>query len=372
MSKIKIVQLIHGLNTGGAETLVKNYALLLDKEKFDVIVLCFEHQNSPYEIILANAGIQIIFLCDMVNVSDVENRISQAARVCQLCICLKYELKKINPDVIHFHLELSGFVRFARPDPRTRIFYTQHSDEKTWCKKYPNNVKNLRWIICHYRTQVIGINAKMAKNLNKILNVTDSVYIENGIDLSLYNGSFDRCKKRRELKIPEDAFLVVHIGRFVPIKNHLFLLEVFECIKARKPNAYLLMVGSGSMEQLVREKIAKLGLTKCTCILKNRTDIPEILRASDAGVFPSEREGLGIAVVEMQAAGLPCVVSTGIPKDACVSNKLRFMSLEESTETWVDTLLTMWGENEPTNYFGLENWDIRCAVKKLEKMYEGA
>ena len=61
---MKILQLIHGLNTGGAETLVKEYALRLDREAFDVTVLCYEHCDSPYEGMLRDAGIPVIYVCD--------------------------------------------------------------------------------------------------------------------------------------------------------------------------------------------------------------------------------------------------------------------------------------------------------------------
>ena len=62
--KKKIVQFIHGFNMGGAETLVKDYLLGLDKEKYDVSVLCYEHYDSPYEAILRDAGIKVFYVCD--------------------------------------------------------------------------------------------------------------------------------------------------------------------------------------------------------------------------------------------------------------------------------------------------------------------
>ena len=69
----------------------------------------------------------------------------------------------------------------------------------------------------------------------------------------------------------------------------------------------------------------------------------------------------------MQAAGLCCVASTGVPKDACVSNKLRFLSLEQSADVWADTLLEMTASKTPIQYDGLEEWDIRHNVKAAGK-----
>ena len=62
---LTVVHFIHGLNMGGAETLVKNYALLMDKSKFNVIILCYDHyKDSPYEDILRKNNIDMFFVCD--------------------------------------------------------------------------------------------------------------------------------------------------------------------------------------------------------------------------------------------------------------------------------------------------------------------
>lgn len=132
------------------------------------------------------------------------------------------------------------------------------------------------------------------------------------------------------------------------------------------------MVGRGETEQQVKEKINTNGLDNSCRILHDRTDVAEILQASDAAVFPSISEGLGIAVIEMQAAGLPCVASTGVPENACVSNKLQFLRLELGAKAWADKLLEMCENPTPIQYFGIEEWDIRHNVKQLEKMYEEA
>ena len=61
----KVLQLIHGFTMGGAETLVKEYCLKLNKEKYDVSVLCFFKYHTPYESILENAGIKVVYINDI-------------------------------------------------------------------------------------------------------------------------------------------------------------------------------------------------------------------------------------------------------------------------------------------------------------------
>ena len=216
-----------------------------------------------------------------------------------------------------------------------------------------------------------SIDASMCDSMNKILQTDNTKILNNGVDLSKYSRQYDRDKKRMDLNIPQNAFLVVHVGRFNSVKNHEFLIDVFKQIKEQRAEAFLLMIGKGETEQRVEKKIKAEGLDDSYKILHDRTDIAEILQASDAAVFPSFSEGLGIAVIEMQAAGLPCVASTGVPDNACISNKLQFLSLELSAREWARNLLEMCEDTTPIQYSGIEEWDIRHNVKQLEKMYEG-
>ena len=194
--------------------------------------------------------------------------------------------------------------------------------------------------------------------------------LNNGIDLDVFHKLIDFAEKRKALCIPQNAFVVVHVGRFDPVKNHDYLLRIFCEVKKIKQNAFLLMVGNGKLKQVIQHDIESLGLQESTMILSDRTDVPEILQASDAALFPSFIEGLGIAVIEMQAAGLPCVVSDGVPKSAMVTNKIRFLSLQESPEEWARQLLDLVMDNEPIKYYGLEKWNMRDIVKDLEAIYE--
>lgn len=147
---------------------------------------------------------------------------------------------------------------------------------------------------------------------------------------------------------------------------------MFEQIKKKKPEAFLLMVGKGDTEKEAWIELNKKHLEKSAMILHDRKDVPEILLASDAALFPSISEGLGIAVIEMQAAGLPCVASKGVPQTAKVSNKIRFLGLDQGPKAWANELLVLTKEDKPIQYENLQEWDIRQNVKELEKMYDEA
>lgn len=367
---IKVVHFIHGLNMGGAETLVKNYALLLDRARFQVTVLCYEHCGSPYEDVLRQNNIDVIYVCDEMPLYTKQGIIAKMVNHYQRYWLIRRELRKLKPDIVHFHLRLSNYIRFAGLDRNVRLFYTQHYDTSFWEKDYPDDIKNLKWLMKRYQVQPIALNKAMKASMDRILQTDQTRILNNGVDMSEFQKALDRNAKRNELNVPQDAFVIAHVGRFDPIKNHEFLVKVFQQIKQKKPEAFLLMVGRGETEEKVRNQLEGAGLAGSYRILHDRTDVAEILRACDAAVFPSFSEGLPLSLIEMQAAGLHCIASTGVQKDACISNRLSFLSLEQSADVWADMLLEMAASKNSIQYDGLEEWDIRYNVKQLEKMYE--
>ena len=369
---IKVVHFIHGLNMGGAETLVKNYALLLDKSKFKVSVLCYEHFDSPYEELLRQNNIEVTYVCDRIPMYQKSNIIARGIARCLRYWLIREELKKQKPDIVHFHLSLSGYIRFAKLKKNVRLFYTQHFSTETLERECPKDIANIKWLLNHYHLQLIALHEEMKTSMDSIFQINSTKILNNGVDMAAFRSPLNREEKRTELEIPQNAFAIVHVGRFDPVKNHDFLVDVFAELKKKKENAFLIMVGRGETEQRVRDKLKKLGLEDSYRILHDRTDVAEILRVCDASVFPSISEGISLTMIENQAAGIPCVASTGVPKTACVSNKISFLGLELSAELWANELLNMVNEKTPIQYYGIEEWDIRHNVKQLEMMYEDA
>ena len=368
---IRVVHFIHGLNMGGAETLVKNYALLMDKSKFEVFVLCLNRENTPYEKALKEAGIPIVYLRDQLRLGNVKGPIAKFVNHYELYFEVRKALENLKPDVLHIHLELNKYVKFAHPRKNVCIFFTNHHTMERW-KEDISDIRSMKWLMQNYSTKIIALTPKMQQEIEEFFKTRNVAVLNNGMELDLYKKKIDRYTKRRELGIPEDAFVVVHVGRFHPIKNHVFLIDIFAQIKKRKSNAFLVMVGRGETETEVRKKLQNDQVEDSAMILHDRTDVSEILQVADAAVFPSISEGLGISVLEMQAAGLPCVVSDGVPQGAKVSNKICFMSLEKSAETWAEKLLCLVENKDPIQYENLQEWDILHNVKQLEEMYEEA
>lgn len=159
--------------------------------------------------------------------------------------------------------------------------------------------------------------------------------IKNGIDASAYAySSENRNRIRRTMGIAQDAFVVGHAGTLLPLKNQEFLIRLLPRIKERKPNAVLLLLGTGTEEERSRlESIAEsCGVTGSVVFGGGVGNVNEFLSAMDVFAFPSLREGTPLALLEAQANGLPCIISDRIPKDAFLTDLIRPISLDDESE----------------------------------------
>lgn len=163
--------------------------------------------------------------------------------------------------------------------------------------------------------------------------------LNNGVDLGVYRFSPEgRDSIRKEFSI-EGKLVVGHVGRLHKQKNHRFLLEVFHEIKVRRPDAVLLLVGTGELEEDIRRRAEELGLADSVIFTGVRFDVPQLLSAMDVFVFPSFHEGMPNTVIEAQATGLPCVIADTITPEADITGLVQYLPLEQNTAVWADTAL---------------------------------
>ncbi len=163
-------------------------------------------------------------------------------------------------------------------------------------------------------------------------------YLHNALDLNAYTFSPEiRSATRSELGIEPDALVVGHVGRFAPQKNHGFLIEVFaELLKAR-PDARLVLVGQGELEGEVRGKAEVFGVLDSIVFTGVCPDVPALLSAFDALALPSLYEGMPNVVIEAQAAGLACVVSDTVTRQADVTGLVEYLPIDDTT-AWANAL----------------------------------
>jgi Glycosyltransferase len=180
---------------------------------------------------------------------------------------------------------------------------------------------------------------------------------------------------RENVKLKENItgnFNFISTGRFNTQKNHLFMLDVFAELVRQKPEAHLYLVGDGELRPEIEKKIADKKLQDKVHLLGVRDNIHELLQAMDYFLFPSLFEGLGIAFIEAQTAGLKCFISDGVPAEGIlVEENVKVISLKKSAKEWSEIILpNLEYERKDTSQTVKDaGYDIVENAKKLEEKY---
>lgn len=133
--------------------------------------------------------------------------------------------------------------------------------------------------------------------------------IYNGVPSGSRPSEDDAYRARTELGIARDTVVIGAVGSLYPVKGHRYLLEAMPAVLARHPNAMLMMMGRGELEDALKEQAGRLGVERHVRFLGMRNDIPKLLGVLDVFVLPSLSEGLSLALLEAMAAGLPVVAT---------------------------------------------------------------
>ena len=191
----------------------------------------------------------------------------------------------------------------------------------------------------------------------------------NAINLSKFKpNKVFRETKRRNLGISEDTFVVGHIGRMVPQKNHAFLLDVFSALLEKNPSSLLLLAGEGPLINDIKVKAADLG--DRVRFLGRRNDVSELYQVFDAFCLPSVYEGLPVVGVECQASGVPILASSAVTAETAFTSLMEFEPLTSSPGEWAAHLIAMKGNVlSQKDVESLNKYDIVDAASRLTDFY---
>jgi len=294
-------------------------------------------------------------------------------------------LRKRGPyDVVHSHLHWpTGYilrmayqegvpVRIAHSHQDTLRLDAEADIAHRWLRRF------LTGWIRRYRTAGLACSRQAAAALfgRSALEAPDVQVLPYGINFEPFHQEVDPASVRAELGIPPSALVIGHVGRITEQKNHRFLLQVFAEVARRNGNTWLLLVGEGELSSSIRSEVIRRGLGDRVVFTGSRPDVPRLmLGAMDWFLFPSLYEGLGLVLVEAQAAGLPCVISDIIPPEAdVVKHLVRRLPLSESAGKWADAVLSPRPDRHSSRTLALplvegSAFDLHRCVHGLEMLY---
>lgn len=370
-----VAEFVGTIQDGGAETLIKDYVLMLDKNNFNPMVIVFgRREDTANDKILVRNGIKILSIYKSYPMywSFPKKIIKKLNEWWYVPYRLNKILKQEKIDAFHIHLSLLNYVKkISKYIKGIRLFYTCHSlPVGFFAGKNVSENKAAKYLIKHNNLQMIALHNDMRIEINEMFGINNTVVIRNGVDFNKFKNVAERKENiRNVIKIPSDAFVVGHVGRFSEEKNHNFLVDVFSELCKRKSNAFLLIIGAGEWKQKIEDKLNSLDLNGKYLILSHRSDIPQLMKAMDVFVFPSLYEGLGIVLIEAQVSGLRCIVSDTVPEEAFQTELAIPVSLNDSASKWCDIILDESVKGTP--HGNIENYDMNKEIKRLEQLYIG-
>lgn len=363
---IEVLHVVSTVTTGGVEMVLLNYYRHIDRTRIHWNIATTTDPNKKEkglaEFELEKLGATIYYLPH-----------KKPNFIKHLYVFSKL-LKKHHFDIVHCHLDelCAAYLPIARAHgikkriSHCHVAYTKRGffDELAY---------SVFKIFMEY-----GITDKFACSTDAatfLYGSADNVFImHNAIDSNLIKFDMTSRKAIREKYIiKEDEIVMGCVGRFDPQKNHEMLIDIFWEFQ-KKCNARLLLVGSGVLENDIRNKAKHLDILDKIIFAGTSNNVNALLSAMDCFVMPSRYEGLGIVYIEAQATNLPTYATTErVPHEVNISPNMHFLSINDSPRKWAKDIYDELKNTPPrtvdNTFVEDAGYDIVSAAKILERKY---
>ena len=363
MEKIHILHVAGELNYGGTEALLMNLLRTIDREKFQFDFVEQNLEIGAHDPEIASLG-GIVYHCKHISLTGIRDYRRWWR-----------EFFYAHPEyrIIHGHSRGSApiYMKEAHRAGRIVVAHCHNNSCGTGIRgairylwQLPLRTLGDYNFACSYDSGV----SQYGKHANFEV-------IKNGIITSKFqwNPSVRRAV-REKYQLGDNDFVIGNVARFETQKNHLFLVKIFQAIHQLKPNAKLMLIGTGTLESAIRESLQQMHLLDSVIFVGNRSDVYDYYQAMDAFVLPSLFEGLGIVNIEAQVSGLPCFTSDKVVAPECkVTDLVHFIPLDHSPLLWAEEILrtvdAMGARTDHSQEVRAAGFDISETAEKLCEFY---
>ena len=362
----KVLIFLPSLATGGVSKIVSDY------------VHNFKEQNISYELLTLNIASNIYYEDLNIKINIIGNSNNFFKRLYN-----EYKIIKNGKfDVIHINGSSGARIieciaaKFA--GVKTIIIHS-HSSNSESNNKYKKIVhKYCKELLKYFATDFFACSNNAAQWMFPKTIVENSYYkiINNGIDIEKFKFDLNERNNLRNKYKVSNKYVIGHVGRFCDVKNHIFIINLFAELIKDKPNYALLLLGTGELENDIKEKVKELGLDNYVLFLENKNDIYKYYNMMDCFVLPSKFEGFPIVAIEAQANGLNTIISSNITKNVKITDLISFLPIEQKDlKKWKNRIIECKSEldfNTRSNYYKQvkkANYDIKDIAFELEKFY---
>ncbi len=362
---IRILHYIGSLNIGGSQMMIMNVYRNIDRKKIQFDFLIDRKNEKYFAKEIKSLGGRVYVFDEYFNGKNYFKFKRQWA-----------DFFKSHPEyiIIHCHVRsvASIVLKIAKRNGLKTICHSHSTSNGKGVKVVAKRFFQRR--IKDYSDYCFACSEESAKWLygEEIAKSDKCVIVKNAIDASKYSFNKDtRMRVRKNLGV-DDKIVLGQVGRIEAVKNYGFSLDLLKRLLDQNNRYHLLIVGTGSLKGDILKKAEALNIKKCITILENRNDVNEIMQAMDIFIMPSLWEGLPVALVEAQAASLPCVISDNIT-DGIIDRPRVFKISVMDLDAWLDRLAKLSYDpsirNDNEKIIIRSGFDIKHNVAILEDYY---
>jgi glycosyltransferase involved in cell wall biosynthesis len=389
MKKAKVLHIITRLDRGGSAENTIITVTGLDKTKYDITLIkgpTFESKMSKEEYISVMANLKNAQLkgVKLLNIPFLLRRINPFFDLLTF-FSLYILLIKENPTIVHSHTSKAGLLgRFAARlagvpiivhTPHGHVFFGYFGPFKT------KIFILLEKLAARLTDKIITLSNREKEDYLsfKIAEEDKFSVICSGVGLNKFKESplSEKQNLKKELGIPENSIIAGTAGRLVPVKGPEFLIKAARYIISRYPDAYFIFTGDGPLEQDLKRRALKMGISENIIFLGWRDNIAQIISIYDIFVLPSLNEGMGRVLAEAMALGKPIVASNigGIP-DLVIHGDNGFLVPPKNPKQLAKYIQVLIEDKDKRQKMGLRgkemslNFGAGRMIEKIASLYE--
>ncbi|MFP7364743.1 glycosyltransferase [Corynebacterium callunae] len=363
-SPISVLHVVGGMNIGGIQSFLMEVLRNTDSSQVEFIFLCHGNRKWDHAEEVNRLGGKIINIPSITEVG-VYSYVKSIRKI----------IRTYDIEIVHTHLYLASSIVLlaaALEKVPVRIIHSHSTRNELGAslsrKAY---VCLTRAMISNFCTLRMSCGTEAGKTFFR---GKDFQLINNGINISKFkfNDSL-RISMRESLEIKIDSPILLHVGRFIEVKNHKFLIEIFAKFLELQPNSILLLIGDGPTREDTEKLVEKLGIEENVRILGQREDVTNFYNVADILLLPSISEGLPLTLLESQANGLSALVSAGVPLESCVVKDLvNFKDLEDPIEEWAAKMneIAFHRNEKGAQILRDAGYDSRDSATRLSNIYK--
>lgn len=301
---------------------------------------------------------------------------------------LRAVMKRGRYDILHCHHDVMSAAYLLASNGLPFQKRIVHVHNTSLSLPTPNRIKAnlarepMRQMCLRMADQIVGISKEALGSMVGSGDIDPERHrvVHYAVDTDRFSRArFDREGFRKGFGFAADAKVLLFVGRIVSYKNPAFVVDILEHLLKLRPDVVAVFAGAGNQAKEILQMARQKRLESRVRLLGFRDDIPELMVNSDLLIWPSleePKEGLGLGVVEAQAAGLPILISQSVPEEAIVVNELvDVLPLSAGPDVWARTARNILEKRPLPRRESLAqiescSFSMDAGVSKLMELYE--